>query len=112
MIQVNVGVIRIDAIQNFIIFAPKFFNFKIIISPRIFENDVASRVLNFTYSCTMPLYSYFCEIRRSPYGFEDVEVPHLWYYSSTGSRWIYTDAVIINIPESSTLHFRMTLQTA
>ena len=49
LIQVGVDVIQIDVIQNYRIFAPNFFNFKIILALRIFENSVVSRVLIFTF---------------------------------------------------------------
>ena len=102
LIQVGVDVIQIDAIQNYRIFAPNFFNFEIILALSIFENYVASRVFNFTFFCAMIQHTPVGKIRRPSDWVKYVEAPlpgpgNMWAYASHGSRWVHTDD-IISIP--------------
>ena len=93
-------------------FCAQFYNFKIIVAPRVFENTVSSRVFTLTYHFTMPQHAPFGEIWHPCDGVEDVEDPlsgNLWYYSSNGSIWIHTDAIITILKYSSSLHSSTTL---
>ena len=126
VIWVSVDVIWIDAIQNYRIFAPNFFNFKIILATKVFENYVASRVFTFVFSshCHYSLISekynvpiskrlnipVFLGGMQSPlFRPNPIPVPlfrlgKLWDYASGGSRWVHTDAVILFLPKIIT-HF-------
>ena len=110
MIQVDVDGIRIDVIQNHIIFAPKMFNFKIILVISIFENAVASKVFTFTFLCAISLRAPVGEIRRPSDGVEDVKSPlcgtgNLWAYDSDGSWWVHINSVIAILPKYNSSHF-------
>ena len=105
---IRAGVIWVNVIR---IFAPIFFNLKIILAPRVFENYVAYRVFN--YWCIMQQrHAPVGKIRRpSEKEFEALLTGNIWVVVSNGSQWVHTDTVIITSTESSSLHFSTTLQT-
>ena len=53
MIWIDVNRVRIFVIPNYRIFAPNFFNLKIIFTLSIFENVVVSKVFTFILFCSM-----------------------------------------------------------
>ena len=62
----------------------------------------------------MPCHSSIGKIWYPQNGVEYVEAPPpgtLWAVAYDSSRWVHTDAVISNLPDSYSLHFRTTLQT-
>ena len=103
----RVSVIWVKAIQ---IFAPIFFNLKIILTLR-FSSSVISKV--FTYWCIMlQKRTRFEEILRTPW--EEVEAPlpsNLLAVSSNCSRWVHPDYAITTPPKSSSSHLSTTLKT-
>ena len=127
VIWVSVDVIWINVIQSYRIFAPNFFNFKIIRAAIVFENDVPFRVFNFTFFCAIPWRAPVREIRIP--SIEEVEATdvdwwnsavailpkynsshfsttlptgNLWNYTLNGSWWFHTNAVIRVLPKINT----------
>ena len=116
-------------LQNF---APNFFNFKIILVLKFFENAVVSRFFTFTFCCTMPRCAPVGEILRP--SVEEAKAPdvswwgsittitpksnssttlhtsNLWAYASDVSWWVHTDAIIF-IPSEINTHLVTTLPT-
>ena len=93
-------------IQNYRIFAPNFFNFKIISVLSIFKNIFDSKVFNFTFFCTMPYIYPVGDIRRPADGVEDVAAAStviLWDCGHYGSLWIHPSAVINILPGSGNI---------
>ena len=97
MIQINVNRSRIFVISNYRIFAPNFFNFKIIFALSIFENFVASKVFFFNFRYYMPRQSPVGKIQHYDDGFEYFAVAHtviLFYCGRDGYLWVHPSAVI------------------
>ena len=69
-----------DVIQNYIIFAPKCFHFKIILELNIFENTVVSRVFTFTFCCAVPQRAPIGKIRRP--SVKDTEATNVYWWDS------------------------------
>ena len=98
VIRGNAYVIQINVIQDYRIFRPNWFNFKIILALIIFENIVASKVLTLDFLLDMPWKSPVGNIRSPADGVKDVSVASLpgpgtlpgtgnmWEWDSNGSR--------------------------
>ena len=74
-------------------------------------------VLTFPYWYKFPPRDPVGDIQRPCDGFEDVNDPlpgpvNMWDWDSDGYRWVHTDFVIAIPPESNSLYFITTLQTA
>ena len=136
MIKAGVDVILINAIQNYRFFATNFFNFKIILTLRIFENAVVSRVLNLTFCCAMsqraPVgkvqlpsfkeakdtndfwWDYVTTITPGTYILPNYStIPHtsnMWRYGLDGCQWFHRNLVIPVLPKINT-HFVITFPT-
>ena len=80
VIRFGVDVIQIDLIKNYGIFAPNFFNFKIILSLGIFVNAVASTVFTFNFFCAIPWRATIGDIRSSYV--KEVEAPNVSLWDS------------------------------
>ena len=80
VILFGVDVIQINVIQNYRIFAPKFFNFKTILARSIFKNVVSFK--DFTFNYVMPQCDPVGEI-RCPYIKEAYDPNVYWWYSVT-----------------------------
>ena len=114
-LSAGVDVIWIDMIMDFRMFAPNFFNFRITLAPRVFENYVASRVFNSTSCWTMTRLITGDKIQRYTDRVEEVEDPlpgNLWVYASGGSRWVHTNDNIAVLLVSDSSHFIIILQNS
>ena len=90
-IWINFNWVGIFLISNYRIFAPKFFNLKIISALIIFENIVAYKVFTSNFLWSIPRRDPVGEIQHPSGGVEDVEVDctvSIWDYSHDGSLWI------------------------
>ena len=114
VIWINMNRVVTFVIPNYRIFAPNFFNFKMIFMLRIFENTVASKVFTLNFLCTMPRSAPVGNIRRPDNGVKDVSVSctvSLWGYGYNGSLWFHSSVVINILPRSSTSNISTTIQT-
>ena len=114
VIWIDVNQVGIFVIPNYTIFAPNFFNFKIIFALSIFEIVVASKVFAFNSCCTIPQWDPVCEIQRPDYGVKDNTVDstvRLWDCGYDGYLWVHPSAVINITTKLSALNISSNIQT-
>ena len=113
MIRFDVNQVGMFVIPNYRIFAPNFFNFKIIFAFSIFKNIVVSKVFNFNFCCAMPQRDTVSKIQLRAEEVEDstaARIVSLWYYGSDGSLWVHSSAVINIMNGSSASNIDTTIQ--